>query len=72
MILVRQPYYRFDFPFFVMLLSSARAKRKALFGKAFLIELERGNYANATLFAKAFLRQNGTRNNNGAYEFIKN
>ena len=52
-----------------MLLGSARAKRKALFGKAFLIELQRGNYANATLFAKAFLRENDTANGNGAYRF---
>jgi hypothetical protein len=49
-----------------MLLGSAQAKRKALFGKAFLIELERGNYENATLFAKAFLRQNDVINGNGA------
>ena len=41
-----------------MLLGSAKAKRKALFGKAFLIELQRGNYANATLFARAFLKEN--------------
>ncbi|MFQ6107409.1 MAG: hypothetical protein ACE5QF_07480 [Thermoplasmata archaeon] len=47
----------------MMLLGSAKAKRKALFGKAFLVELQRGNYANATLFAKAFLKQDDMNGN---------
>ncbi|MEE8183637.1 MAG: hypothetical protein V3T94_05775 [Thermoplasmata archaeon] len=55
-----------------MLLGSAKAKRKALFGKAFLIELQRGNTANATLFAKAFLKQNDLMNTNGAHGFAQN
>jgi hypothetical protein len=50
----------------MMLLSSAKAKRKALFGKAFLVEVERRNFSQATLFAKAFLRQNGMANGPGA------
>lgn len=55
-----------------MLLASAKAKRKALFGKAFLIELKRGNYTNATLFARAFLRQNDMMNGNGANGLQRN
>ena len=51
-----------------MQLGSARAKRKALFGKAFLIEVQRKNYANATLFAKAFLKENDMRSNEGLLE----
>lgn len=30
---------------------------EVLFGRAFLLELERGNLANATLFARAFLKR---------------
>lgn len=29
---------------------------QVLFGRAFLLELDRGNLANATLFARAFLK----------------
>jgi len=72
MIPAEQAYYISKSSFYVMLLGSAKAKRKALFGKAFLIELQRGNTANATLFAKAFLKQNDLMNTNGARGFAQN
>jgi hypothetical protein len=38
-----------------MVSETTEASLEVVFGKAFLVELERGNLDNATLFARAFL-----------------
>ena len=39
-----------------MVAPSGEPDLQVLFGRAFLLELERGNLTNATLFARAFLK----------------
>lgn len=39
---------------------STQESLEVVFGKAFLVELERGNLENATLFARAFLLGKGS------------
>ena len=38
----------------------AKESLEVVFGKAFLVELDRGNMENATLFARAFLHGKGS------------
>ena len=41
----------------VMAAQSRDVRLQVIFGRAFLLELERGNLENAKVFARAFLRQ---------------
>ena len=44
----------------IMAGGTAEESFEVVFGKAFLVELERGNMENATLFARAFLLGKGS------------
>lgn len=46
-----------DAPKSVMAAQSGDVRLQVVFGRAFLLELERGNLENAKVFARAFLRQ---------------